>query len=72
MQYMYLHAHLIVGCADNCAACDTGDDDMCTRCEPGYLLTGGSPGTCSGKEQQQMTTQSCHHKNNSTIRNNNT
>ena len=47
---------MIVGCADNCAVCVNGEADQCTQCEPGYLLTGGPPGTCSGKKQQQTTT----------------
>ena len=54
---------MIVGCVDNCAVCVNGEADQCTQCEPGYLLTGGPPGTCSGKKQQQTTTKSCHNNN---------
>ena len=43
--------YTIVGCADNCAVCNDATASQCTQCDPGYILTGGSPSTCSRKQQ---------------------
>ena len=62
--YIYIYIYMcvcvytiIVVCAENCATCNDGTASQCTLCKPGYFLSGGIPGTCSGKEQQQTTTQ---------------
>ncbi|ESU40487.1 Variant-specific surface protein, partial [Giardia duodenalis] len=34
-------------CAENCLTCNDANAGQCTKCSPGFFLSGGSPGTCS-------------------------